>query len=283
MTGLLGIHKPVIAMLHVPPSPGVDSFPGIVTALETMRRDQQVYLECGVDALLLENMHDFPCIREEEMGPEVTAYLTRMAVSARELADEIRGGPAGQFPIGIQVLFAASRTALAIAQAAGLQFIRAEAWTHAHVSDKGIIDAQGGVVKRYQSLIGAEEIRIFTDIQKKHASHALTADLTLGDLAHLLPLHRSDGAIVTGKVTGSAPDPEDLRVVKEHCSLPLLIGSGLGSDNIDEYFDLADGFIVGSSLKRSGDWNEPVDPEQVKSFMTRVGRLRSAAGLQGGI
>jgi membrane complex biogenesis BtpA family protein len=273
---LLGIHKPVIGMLHLPPSPGVVGFPGIMAALEMLRADQQALLSGGVDALLLENMHDFPCLPEREQGPEVAAYLTRLAVAARGLADELTGGTRSPLPMGLQVLFAANRTALAAALAAGLQFVRAEGWTHAHVSDKGLVDAQAGRVKRYQHQIGGDGIQVFADVKKKHASHALTADLSIGDVAATLALHRADGAIVTGSVTGSPPDPEDLRAVRQRTDLPILIGSGLTVENLADYVELADGFIVGSHFKRQGRWDAPVETPRVRDFMARMRELRDA-------
>jgi membrane complex biogenesis BtpA family protein len=271
---LFEIDRPIIAMLHLPPSPGLSGFPGIMGAMESMRRDLQTYLSAGVDALLLENMHDFPCVPESEMGPEVSTYLTSMAVAARRFADEMAGGAVRPLPIGIQVLFAANRTALAISQAANLQFIRAEGWTHAHVSDKGIAQAQAGKVKRYQHGIGADEIQVFADIKKKHASHALTADLSSADIASIMALHRADGIIVTGGLTGEAPSLEDLAAVRKESPLPLLLGSGLTQEKLGEYFPLADGFIVGSYFKEEGDWAAPVDSERVAEFMREVRRLR---------
>ncbi len=273
---VLGIHKPVIAMLHLPPSPGVAGFPGIMAALEFLRADLQVYLAAGVDALLLENMHDFPCVPESEMGPEVPAYLTRLAAAARGIADEMTGGTSRPLPIGIQVLFAANRTAVAVALAAGLQFVRAEAWTYAHVSDKGLVDAQAGRVKRYQHKIGGEGIQVFADIKKKHASHALTADLGPGDVAATLALHRADAAVVTGPLTGAAPAPADLAAVRTATPLPLLIGSGISTENLGDFIELADGFIVGSHFKREGRWDAPVDAARVRAFMARLRELRGA-------
>ncbi len=274
---LFACEKPIIAMLHLPPSPGLAGHPGIMAAIEAMRADLQTCLAAGVDALLLENMHDFPCVGEDELGPEVTAYLTRMAVTARFIADEMTGGATRPLPIGLQVLFAANRTALAVAQVAGLQFVRAEAWTHAHVSDKGLISAQGGRVKRYQHHIGAGAVKVFADVKKKHASHALTADLSLAEVTGLLSLHRADGAIVTGQVTAEAPDPDDLRNARAATKLPILIGSGITTGNLGDYFDLADGFIVGSHFKREGRWDAPVDAARVKAFVARMRELRSAS------
>ena len=275
MSSLFGIQRPLIAMLHVAPCPGVEGFPGMMAAAELLRRDLVAYLSAGVDGLLLENMHDFPCIPEEQMGPEVAAYLTHLAVVARTFCDEFRGGAARPLPIGVQVLFAANRTALAIAQAAGLQFIRAEGWTYSHVSDKGFLDAQGGRVKRYQHHIGADDILVFTDIKKKHASHALTADVGIGEMAGLMELHRSDGIIITGRVTGDPPALEDIAAARNATRLPLLIGSGLDARNLADHFPVADAFIVGSAFKRDGKWQEAVDIDRVRAFMDELRRLRS--------
>jgi hypothetical protein len=242
-------------------------------AVEAMTRDLDACLAGGMDGVVLENMHDFPCVREAEMGPEVAAYMTRLAVAARARTDELSEG-ARRPPIGIQVLFAANRTALAVAQAAGLDFIRAEAWTHAHISDKGWIDAQGGRVVRYQHAIGASGIRVFVDVKKKHASHALTADLAPGEVAALQELHRADGVIVTGSVTGDAPDASELREIRGQTKLPVLLGSGIDASNLAEFFPLADGFIVGTSLKEGGEWDAPVDKRRVRELAEEARRLR---------
>ena len=65
-----------------------------------MRRVIGAVEEHGVDALLLENMHDFPCVPEREMGPEIAAYMTRMAVTARaaELREEAQSITAARHP-----------------------------------------------------------------------------------------------------------------------------------------------------------------------------------------
>ena len=46
-------------------------------------------------------------------------------------------------------------------------------------------------------------------------------------------------------------------------------------DNIEEIFKIADGCVIGSSLKHEGiTWNN-IDPERVKKFMDKVNKLRS--------
>jgi predicted TIM-barrel enzyme len=53
-----------------------------------------------------------------------------------------------------------------------------------------------------------------------------------------------------------------------------LVNTGVKAHNVEEYLSIADGAIVGSSLKVDGyTWN-PVDPERVKAFMNNVRKIR---------
>ena len=62
----------------------------------------------------------------------------------------------------------ANQEALAVAQASGLQFIRAEGFVFGHVADEGYTDATAGTLLRYRSNIKADDILVLTDIKKKH-------------------------------------------------------------------------------------------------------------------
>ena len=259
--------RPVIAMIHTGPSPGVPGFVCVESAVERAIAETEVYIGAGVDGILIENMRDFPCIHEREMGPEIAAFMTRVACEVKRRA--------GRTPVGVQVLFQGNRTALAVAVAARCDFIRAEGWTYAHVSDKGFAVASAGTAVRYRQMIGGAKLPIFADIKKKHAAHVITSDLEIGDVAAGMELHLADGIVVTGSTTGAAPKFSDLRGVKQATALPVLVGSGISADNVGDYVELADGFIVGSSVKENGVWHGPVSEEKVNELLGAVRRLRS--------
>ncbi len=266
-TTLFERSKPIIAMIHTGPSPGVPGFICVDSAVERAVAEAEVYQRSGVDGIIIENMRDFPCVPEREMGPEVAAFMTRVAYAVKRRLRYI--------PVGIQVLFHASKTALAVAQAANCDFIRAEAWTHAHVADKGIAEANAGSVIRYRHQIGADRIPVFADIKKKHASHAWTADLSLSDIARSMELHRADAIIVTGIHTGSLPEPEDLHSVRAETGLPILVGSGVTAQNLGRLFPLADGFIIGSAFKEGGLWHAPVSEKHVDEILAIAEHARA--------
>ena len=97
----------------------------------------------------------------------------------------------------------------------------------------------------------------------------MTSDVSIGETASAASFFHSDGLIVTGSATGSAANPEELSEVKKAVkisNLPVLIGSGISPDNFDE-FSNADGFIIGSYLKKNGFWSEDLDVKRVNHVL----------------
>jgi predicted TIM-barrel enzyme len=159
--------------------------------------------------------------------------------------------------------------------AGGANFIRAENFVFAHVADEGFMpDADAGPLLRYRREIGAEHVRIFADIKKKHSSHALTADVALAETARAAALFRADGLVVTGVATGEPVLIEDAREIRAATDLPVAVGSGLTPANLPDLWDLADIFIVGSFLKFDNQWHQPPDPERVEVMMSAARQLR---------
>lgn len=62
----------------------------------------------------------------------------------------------------------ANKEALAVAMAAGADFIRAEGFVFSHIGDEGWADSCAGELLRYRKSIGAERVMIWTDVNKKH-------------------------------------------------------------------------------------------------------------------
>jgi hypothetical protein len=138
----------------------------------------------------------------------------------------------------------------------------------------GYIKACGGELLRYRKKINAEDVKVFADIKKKHAAHAITADVDIVETAMNAQLSRADGVIVTGRFTGLEADLRDVKVVKETVEIPVLIGSGITTENIDKYFQYSDGFIIGSHFKEDGKWHNPVSSDRVTEFVKKFKNLR---------
>lgn len=257
-------NKPVVAMLHLGALPGTPASQSTVAEIEKQAvREAKIFRAAGVQGLMLENMHDTPYLRSQ-VGPEIVAA---MAIIARTVKQESR------LPCGIQILAGANIEALAVAHAAGLDFIRAEGFAFAHVADEGIIQSSAAELLRYRRHIGAEQVQVWTDVKKKHSAHAITADVDIGETAHAVEFMRGDAVIVTGAVTGDAPQSADVLAVKKKTQLPVYLGSGVTAANLEAFFAAADGFIVGSEFKRGGHWTQAVDARRVEKFMIAHAQL----------
>lgn len=209
-------------------------------------------------------MHDVPYLRGE-VGPEIVAAMTAIGV---EVKGECR------LPVGIQILAGANIEAMAVAHAVGMDFIRAEGYAYAHVADEGLIQASAAELLRYRKMIGATRVQVWADVKKKHAAHAITADVSLGETAETVEFMGADCVIVTGRVTGKPPGVSDVREAKTHCHLPVFLGSGIGENNIHEFYDYADGFIIGSAFKVDGLWSNTIDPARVTRVTNVLNKLR---------
>jgi membrane complex biogenesis BtpA family protein len=250
--------KFLAAMIAVRPLPGSPGYRGDNDAIvATALSDLQHYAEAGVDALLLENSHDLPYIKPPL--PEAAVELMK------KLVREVRQRFAG--PIGIQMLEAANESALEIAHEADLDFLRVEGYVFAHVGGAGIIEGCAGRLARKRQELGCEHIKFFGDVKKKHCSHALTGDLDILDEIKQAEFFLVDGIIVTGARTTEPPDLAELRRVKDAAHVSVVIGSGMTPENIQTYYPLADGFIVGSTFRQDGRFLGELDPKRLGAFM----------------
>jgi uncharacterized protein len=235
--------------------------------------EARLLVETGFDAIIIENMHDRPYVHARH-GPEVVAAMTRIGAAVSEAARGARAGVA--VPLGVQILSGGNREALAVALAVGGSFIRCENFVFAHIADEGLLpEAEAGALLRYRNQIGAEHIQIFTDIKKKHASHAITADVPIEEAADAAQFFGSDGLIVTGTATGKPCRIEDLLAVARVTDLPLLVGSGVTPESCPELLAHADALIVGSAIKQHGFWENPPDEARCRAMVDAVGAART--------
>ena len=248
----------IIGMIHVNALPGTPKYKNNnAQIIEKAVQEAQIYKENGIEVLMIENMHDVPYVKND-VGHEISSLMGIIAYQIKQKTD---------LPLGIQILAGANKAALAVAKNAGADFIRAEGFVFGHVADEGYIDSQAAELLRYRKHIDADNIAIFTDIKKKHSSHALTADLDITEMAHAAEFFLSNGVIVTGMHTGSSADLDELQRVKSATRLPVIVGSGITADNIHAYMPYADAFIIGSYFKKDGYWENDLDTKRIKKLM----------------
>ncbi len=263
---MFGVEKPIIGMVHLlplPGSPGYD-FYGMEAVIEHALQDAEALISGGVDGLMMENMWDLPYYVGMDVPPE---EMTAQAVAARAVVEAV------DVPVGINVIHNGGRATLSIAVAAGADFIRVCLLTGARVWDTGEFDRGcAAELLRWRKTLGAEHVKLFADVDKKHSVAFPGIDLA----THIewTEFYLADALIVSGKMTGAAPELEKVRRARELTTRPILMGSGTTADNIAQFLQYADGAIVGTALKVDGVAENPVDVERVKMYMEAVEAMR---------
>ncbi len=257
--------KALIAMIHVAALPGT---PGAALSPAKIARqaaaEARVLASAGFDALLIENMHDAPYVMGRQ-DPAVVACMTACALAVKAAVPGL--------PLGVQVLATGNAEAVAIAHASGAEFVRCENFAFAHVADEGLMaTAEAGPLLRYRRLINAAGVALVCDVRKKHASHAITADVSLSQACHAAEFFGASGVIITGAHTGDPTSPDDLAQASEATALPVWVGSGTSPANVRAMLAHADAIIVGSYIKRAGDWRAGPDPRRCKALLKAAGR-----------
>ena len=253
---LFGVDRALIGVVHLAPLPGTPKSADPVDRIVAKAvGEAERYASAGYGGIIIENMGDRPYLART-VGPEIVAAMTAAGQAVTAAVD---------LPVGVQVLAGANREALAVALAVGAAFIRVEGFVFAHVADEGVLQSDAGELLRYRSAIGADDVRVFADIKKKHSSHSVTADVDLVETAAAAEFFLADGVVVTGTSTGEPTDSADVDAVARRVNVPTLVGSGVTPDNIDDYRH-ADALIVGSYVKHGGVWSNDIDPDRLETL-----------------
>jgi membrane complex biogenesis BtpA family protein len=250
-----------VGVIHLAPLAGAPNFEGDPGKIEAAAlADAEALAEGGVDALLLENYGDRPFYPGSV--PAVTvAQMTALALAVR--------GRSG-LPLGINVLRNDAASALAVAHAAGGSFIRVNVLAGARVTDQGVISGRAHELLRMRRTLGAEGIRILADVDVKHSAPLAPYPLE-EEVRDVLGRGGADAVIVTGPATGEPVREEDLHRVRDAAGrAPVWVGSGVTPETIRHLAGLADGFIVGTSLKEEGRVGNPVDKARVRALRERL-------------
>ena len=262
---IFGVPKPVIAMLHLPALPGRplhDRAAGASGAVEGVARDLEALQAAGVDGLLFCNEGDLPY--QLRVGHEITAG---MASVVGQLRSQVR------VPFGVNLLWDPIAS-LAGARATGASFIR-EVLTGVYESDLGMIEPEIGNIAGYRSAIGGDDIALFDNIAPEFASAIGTRGVAeRARAAHFL---RMDAILISGPAAGVPFEMSDLRTAKEAApDAAIIANTGVRADRIAEIFEVADGVIVGTSLKVDGNTWNAVDPDRANRLMEAARSARSS-------
>jgi hypothetical protein len=256
--------KPVIAMVHfgaLPGAPLYDADAGLKGLLEGVRKDLKALQDAGVDGVMFGNENDRPYEFKVD-----TASTATMACIIGQVRHEIT------VPFGINVLWDPMAT-VALSAATGASFAR-EIFTGTHASDMGLWLPDAGAAMRYRDRLGRKDLALMYNISAEFASSL--DQRSLPDRARSAVFSSiPDAILVSGVITGEAAALSDLEAVKRVVpAVPVLANTGVRHATVAEVLRIADGCVVGSSLKIDGDTWKAVDPARAKDFMDKARKAR---------
>lgn len=254
----------VIGMVHLLPLPGSPRYRGSMSeVVDRAARDAKVLAAEGFDGILLENYGDLP-FHPDRVPAETVAAMAAVLTALRGRADGARCW-------GVNVLRNDARAAVAIAAGAGASFIRVNVHVGAALTDQGIIEGRAHETLRERARL-APDLAILADVRVKHSAPLAPLPLEQ-EVADLRERGLADGLLVTGGRTGAAPELEEVRAVAAAAeSVPVLVASGVTVENARSFLAHARGLLVGTSIKRGGRTENPVDPLRARRL---IGAVRS--------
>jgi membrane complex biogenesis BtpA family protein len=260
---VFGAGKPVIGMVHfgaLPGSPLYDPERGLAGLLDGASKDFQALKQAGFDAVMFGNENDRPYQFDVDR-----ASLATMAFAIGRMGD------LGRIPFGVDLLWDPMST-IALAAATGASFVR-EIFTGAYASDMGPWTPDAGAAMRYRDRLHRSDLPLLFNVSAEFAwslDRRSLPDRARSAVFSSIP----DAILVSGQITGEPASLGDLEAVKEVLpDTPVLANTGVRHATVADVLRVADGCIVGSSLKVDGHTWNPVDPDRAAEFM----RLARAA------
>ncbi len=258
---VFGDTKPVIGMVHIGALPGTPLFDPTADLVAAARADLLALQDAGFDAVMFGNENDRPYEFDVD-----TASTATMAALIGQLKSEIT------VPFGVNVLWD-PMSSVALGTATGAAFIR-EIFTGTYASDMGPWTPDAGKAMRYRDRLGRSDMAMLYNVSAEFA-HSLD-QRPLPDRARSAVFSSiPDAVLVSGQITGEAAAMSDLQAVKDVLpDMAVMANTGVKHETVADVLAIADGCIVGSSLKVDGDTWNAIDPDRARDFMDRVRTAR---------
>lgn len=248
----------LIGMLHLPSLPGSALHDGApIEAIErAVVADALALADAGFDALMIQNGGDGP---GKDADLATVAHMSAIARAVRQ---------AVSLPLGVNVLKNGVESALAIAAANAMAFVRIKVYVGAVLGAEGIVEGGAFAALRERRRLGTDHVAILADILDR-TSRPL-ADVPLAEAADWALRHgHADGLVVTGRTSDETETMlADLRAAG--VDGPIVVGGGATPTNGGRLLKRADALIVGSVLKDSPGFTGPVSAERARAFVAAV-------------
>jgi len=227
----------LIGMIHLSPLLSMRGFKGMKVMLREALADLRALERAGFDGALIENDHDRP---HTEFAN--TAQIASFTAVAEAVIAEAR------IPVGVQMMLNDWKSSFAIAQATGARFTRLDVFVDHVTSEWGELNPNPKEIMSEKKKL-CPDLLLFTDVQVKYKTMVRTRPLTTS--AKLALANGADGLVITGNATGEETPTKKIEMIRRAFpSAKIFVGAGVNEKNVREQLALANGAIVGTSIKK---------------------------------
>jgi uncharacterized protein len=261
---MFGVEKPIIALLHLRALPGDPDFETGSTmqaVIDQARADLIALQDGGVDAVLFSNEFSLPY--QVKVDGVIIAAMARIIA---ELKSEIR------IPFGVHVISDPEAT-IELAAAVDAVFVRS-VFTGAYAGEAGIRYPDIARIIRRKQALGQQNLKMFYMINAESDGDLSGRDLSVVAQAVIFKC-APDGICISGIHAGHGVDSQliaDIKKVSSHTA--VFCNTGCTTENVAEKLQYSDGAFVGTAFKKDGVFENSVDTERVRAFMTAVEQFR---------
>ena len=232
--------------------------------LDVAYEDMTALQNNNIDSFMFGNEGDRPYILKAS-----NETLSAMSFVIGQLKKEIK------IPFGVNYLWDPVAT-VSLACAADADFAR-EVFTGVYDSDMGLWEPKAAEALKLRSDLGNTKLKLLFNINAEFA--APIGERTISQKAKSAVFSSTADAIcVSGPITGESVDISNLEEAKKSLNntVPLFANTGVKLETLESILNVADGCVVGTSLKHDGiTWNQ-IDGERVKKFMDKVNEIRGS-------
>jgi len=244
----------LVGMTHLPALPGTPAAgPGeLGPVVEAALADARTLEEAGFDAVLVQNSLDRPT--RERVDELAVAQLAVVTYRVRLTTDLL---------VGVNVIKNDGPAAIAVAAAAGADFVRIKVLTGSVLRAEGVLEGCAPETHALRTRSGSRAA-IWADCYEP-TSRALVSDDFDAAVVDALDFGMADAVIVTGRTTG------ETLVLAEHArkrqpDAHLVIGGRVDADSVAAALAIADTVIIGSALKSPPGITGRVDPDRAREL-----------------
>ncbi len=254
--------KTLIGMVHVHRKESPD------VSVKYALKDVKSLARGGIDKILFENWDwaQYTGIEASDAEHRIMADVIRHAKRITDLE------------FGINILPLDYPADFELARRFDAAFVQLDTFSDRVRTDyesKFIMDVKPSDILAHKSRLGLDSLELFVNIQTKHYT-MMPVNKKIETSAKQALSCGADVLVVTGRLTGEKTPLEKLIKVRNTIgSAPMFVGSGLTTVNAVELLQVADGAIVGTSLKKNSEISNPVVVGRVKRLTARVKQVWS--------